>query len=197
MAKFVTVSVAVLESGDIWETETVPRGVAPSKKVTVPVGGKGGRVTDPMTVALRTTGWPKTLPLGVLEKMVVVVVGTLLTTWFKMGDVTEMKLTSPLYTAVMGCVPAISVEMPKVVVLVLAVLGVRVPVPRRVAPSKKETVPEGVPRIVGALTLTVKVTKLPKIEGLSEEVRLMRGVAWLTTWLRVEEVEVRKLVSLL
>ena len=62
--------------------------------------------------------------------------------------------------------PTASEAMDKV-----AVPAVRVPVPKRVAPSKKLTVPVAVPAPgETALTVAVKVTDCPKTEGLVEDV---------------------------
>ena len=62
--------------------------------------------------------------------------------------------------------PTASEAMDKV-----AVPAVRVPVPKRVVPSKKLTVPVAVPAPgETAATVAVKVTVWPKAEGLAEDV---------------------------
>ena len=78
----------------------------------------------------------------------------------------------------------------------MAVPPLSVPVPSVVEPSRKLTVPVGVP-LPGAtaLTVAVKVTDSPKTEGLSDEVTLLVVAAWLTVWVRGAEVLVTKLPS--
>src|SRR5262249_13572045 len=73
----------------------------------------------------------------------------------------------------MECVPALR----DVVVNVAWPLAFSVPVPSMVVPSRKFTVPLGVP-VPGAVTLTVavKVTHWPKTGGLGETVNVV-GVA--------------------
>jgi hypothetical protein len=69
--------------------------------------------------------------------------------------------------------PTASEEMDKV-----AVPNVRVPAPKRVAPSKKLTVPVAVPAPgETAATVAVKVTDCPKTEGLVEDVNAVVVVA--------------------
>ena len=46
-----------------------------------------------------------------------------------------------------------------------------------------------------ALTVAVKVTDWPKTEGLTEEATLVVVLAWLTFWVRTEEVLELKLAS--
>jgi len=71
-----------------------------------------------------------------------------------LDELLEAKLESPLYTAVMGCVPTVKVEIVK-----LAVVPVSVAVPIAVAPSWNDTVPVGVP--VAELTVAVSVRDWP------------------------------------
>ena len=52
-----------------------------------------------------------------------------------------------------------------------------VPVPIDVAPSSKVTVP-----VAPAVTVAVKVTLAPKVDGLGEDARVTVGVALFTTW---------------
>ena len=84
--------------------------------------------------------------------------------------------------------------------LKLAVVNVpdvlRVPWPRLVAPSKKVTVPAGLPAPLG-VTVAVKTTLWPNTDGLTEEptaVVVVRVVTVLTVWVIVPLL-VRKLVS--
>src|ERR1043166_2233161 len=73
------------------------KAVAPSLKVTVPVGVPAPAPAGAM-VAVNTTACPKTV--GLVEEVNVAVVSDLLTTWLKADDVLVLKLASPLYTAV-------------------------------------------------------------------------------------------------
>ncbi len=75
------------------------------------------------------------------------------------------KLESPLYTAVIVCIPTDN----ELVVKVACAEPLRVPVPRVVAPSLNVTVPVGVPT-AGAtgLTVAVKVTDCPGDAGLTD-----------------------------
>ena len=73
----------------------VPRVVAPSLKVTVPVG-----VPVPVTVAVNVTDWPKTD--GFTLEPSTVVDGVEFTTCVRMLDVLPLSFASPPYTAVMG-----------------------------------------------------------------------------------------------
>ncbi len=70
----------------------VPMLVAPSLKVTVPVGAPTAGETTLM-VAVKVTVWPKTE--GLLELATVVVVLPLLTVWLALGEVLPLKLLSP------------------------------------------------------------------------------------------------------
>jgi len=72
----------------------------------------------------------------------------------------------------------------------------KVQLPTVVAPSRKLTVPAGVPA-PGAVTVTVavKVTLCPKTDGFAEDVRLVLVLALLTTWLTAVLVLVLKLTS--
>jgi hypothetical protein len=77
-------------------------------------------------------------------------------------------LLSPLYVAVIGCVPATRDDVDKVVVALLSVL-----VPREIPLSKNVTVPVGVAEPVVWVTVAVKVTCCPKTDGFGLEVRLV------------------------
>ena len=84
----------------------------------------------------------------------------------------------------------------RALVLKVATPAARMPVPMVVRPSKKSTVPVGVPAPGGtAATVAVNVTVWPKTLGLTEEVRVAVVSAGLTTWERTAEVLVAKLVS--
>jgi hypothetical protein len=71
--------------------------------------------------------------------------------------------------------------------------ALRAPVPIAVAPSRKVTVPVGVPP--GPVTVAVKVTDWPKVDGFGEAVRAAVLVALLTTCETAEDVEPMKFVS--
>ena len=80
-----------------------------------------------------------------------------------------------MYVAVMVCMPEASVE-----VLNFAASPLTATVFRRVAPSKKVTVPVTLPLNCGA-TLAVKVTDCPEFDGFCEEANEAVVVALLTT----------------
>jgi hypothetical protein len=65
-----------------------------------------------------------------------------------------------------------------------------------VAPSRNETVPEGVPAEL-LLTVAVKVTDWPVVEGFAEEVTtvVVVAVGWLTACDTAAEVLLMKLTS--
>ena len=71
-----------------------------------------------------------------------------------------------------------------------------VPLPITVVPSRKLTVPAGVPA-PGLTTaiVAVKVVDCPKTDGLTDDVRLVVVLALFTTWLTAVLVLVRKLPS--
>lgn len=139
----------------------VPMAAAPSKKVTVPVG-----VPELLpTVAVNVTGFPNTA--GFCDEATDMVVEIPLTIWLSTVDVLGSKVASPWYAAVIECVPttsdAVEIEaLPR---------ASRVPPPMEVAPSKKSTVPVGVPPV--PVTVAVNVTDCPAVEGLSEETTLV------------------------
>lgn len=81
----------------------------------------------------------------------------------------------------MECVPTVRVE-----VLNVALPLLRVPVPNVVEPFLKVTVPVGVPPL--EVTVAVKVTDLPEVDGLREEVSEVELLALLTVWVSTGEV---------
>jgi hypothetical protein len=89
-----------------------------------------------------------------ITKVEVAVLGMGFTTCVRTGETLPAKSLSPSYTAVIGWLPA---ERPKVVKV--ARRSIRVELPSVVAPSRKRTVPVGVPS--KAKTVTVNVTKAP------------------------------------
>jgi len=166
----------------------VPRVVAPSLKVTVPVG-----VPEPgetaATVAVKVTDCPTTL--GFALDVRVVMLPAWLTTCETALEVEVEKFVSPPYTPVMLWVPSARAE-----VVYVATPALNVPVPRVVAPSLKVTVPVGVPEPgETAATVAVKVTDCPKTLGFTLETTLVVLLDWLTTCETALEVEVEKFVS--
>ena len=72
-------------------------------------------------------------------------------------------------------------------VLKVALPELRVPWPRTVAPSRKVTVPAGVPVPVD-FTVAVNVTFCPNTDGSAEDVRVVVEPKALTTWITAPEV---------
>jgi hypothetical protein len=83
------------------------------------------------------------------------------TTWPKIAEVLAEKFESPAYAAVIEWVPTASVD----VVKEAAPLVFSVAVPRETVPSRKATVPVGVPELADEI-VAVKVTGAPlDVEG--------------------------------
>ncbi len=156
-----------------------PRLLPPSLNCTVPVAVPG------VTVAVKVTDWPKTE--GLLFEVTVVEVLAWFTVCVGKEPVLPAKLVSPLYTAVMLCVPADKDEVARVAVPLLNVTGK----PRLLPPSLNCTVPVAVPGV----TVAVKVTGWPKTDGLLSEVTIVALEAWLTVCVGREPVLLAKLVS--
>jgi hypothetical protein len=154
-------------------SDAVPRTVAPSRNVTVPVG-----VPDAadVTVVVNVTDWPKVE--GLRDETTVVVDGAGLTLWLWIAEVEPLKLASDPYTAVIECGPGVSAEVESV-----ACPPASATAPSEVAPSKKVTVPVGVPE-PGAVTATVavRVTELPKLVGFGADVTVVVLELLLTVW---------------
>ena len=94
-------------------------------------------------------------------------------------------MLSPLYVAVMECVPCVNDFVVKAADPLLTATVASV-----VAPSLNVTVPVGVPVNWGA-TLAVNVTFVPSAAGLSEEVSVVVLDALLTFWESAAEVLAR------
>ena len=124
----------------------VPSRVVPSLNVTVPVGVP---VVAGFTVAVKVTAWPNAD--GFTEETTEVVEAAWFTACDRAGEVLPAKLASPLYTAVMECVPTVSVD-----VVNAAFPALSVPVPSVAVPFLNVTVPVGVPDV--AVTVAVNVT---------------------------------------
>ena len=70
------------------------------------------------------------------------------------------------------------------------------PVPRTVVPSRKVTVPVGTPDPGAfAVTVAVKVTLWPEIDGLADETIVVVVLAWPTVCVKAAEVLTVKLAS--
>jgi len=141
----------------------VPRVVVPSMNVTVPVAAALS------TVAVNVTDWPYADGFGADTS--VVVVAFLFTTCVTVFDVAVVKFASPLYVAVMSCEPAVSVDVVNVAVFGEPPLSE--PVPRVVVPSMNVTVPVA----FMVLSVAVKVTESPTLDGFREDVSVTVGVA--------------------
>jgi hypothetical protein len=165
-ARAVVVRVAVAERS----RATVPSVVDPSWKVTVPVGAISLGETA-RTTAVKVTGEP-TID-GLAEEMIVALAAAGTggapgsTIWVKTADVPAIKFTSPLYTAEIACDPAVRPET----LSVACPLESRTLLPRLVEPSRNVTLPLGVPLAgAGTVTVAVRTTGWPNIEGLGEMV---------------------------
>src|SRR5436190_1424160 len=131
--------------------------VAPSEKVTTPVG-----VPVPLTVAVNVTLCPKAA--GFAKETTSVLEAALATVWVTV-PLLAWKLPSPTYDAVTLWLPTDKVDVLKLAVVVPP-LVLNVPWPMLVAPSEKITTPVGVPV---ALAVAVKVKLWPKTVGLAED----------------------------
>jgi predicted small secreted protein len=119
------------------------------------------------TLAVKVTDCP-TFD-GFSDEVKAVVVVALLTTWLTAFDVLPGKFESPPYTALIASVPAGSVE-----VLKLAEPPLNAPVPSTVVPFMNETVSPsggGAPRL--EVTVAVKVTACPYVDGFGEDVSVV------------------------
>src|SRR6266568_1780822 len=160
---------------------TVPSAVAPSLKVTVPVGTPAPDVT----VELSVTVCPTMDGFGVDVRLVdVAAAAGALTTWFTVAEVLTANVALPLYVAVSGWVPTVSVDVTSEALPLTSVT-----VPSTVAPSLKVTVPVGTP--APDVTVELSVTVCPTMDGFGVEVKLVDVAAAagaLTTWFTVAEV---------
>src|SRR6266487_4300184 len=105
----------------------VPSVVVPSLKVTVPVGVPK---LWSETVAVNVTDWPNTE--GFVEEVNVVVVLSLLTVCVSVGEVLPLTLASPPYTAVIGWLLGVNIE-----IVNIACPELRLTAANGVAPSLK------------------------------------------------------------
>ena len=132
----------------------LPSVVVPSRKVTVPVGAP--EVLD-VIVAVKVTGELLDAEAAELINAVVVALaaaGVMVS--ITAAEVLPAKFALALYLAVIECVPTVSVDVAKVA----TPPPFSVPVPSVVAPSRKVTVPVGVPEVLDVI-VAVNVTGEP------------------------------------
>jgi len=132
----------------------------------------------PVTEAVKVTFAPVTDGLAELDSVAVLV--ALLTTCEKFVLVEALFVASPLYTALMLCVPTLRLLVAQVAVRILPepVSATAVQPAIDVVPSLKFTMPVGaVP-----LTVAVKVTLVPAVDGVNELPIPVVLVAPLTVW---------------
>jgi hypothetical protein len=143
------------------DSEAVPSCVpdASSTKVTWPVGAWKPAGTVALTLAVKTTVWPKTVAAGAADT--VIVTGAL-TVWSNVAWAAG-KMLLPLYRAVMSCEPPVSAEVVKTTGPFTTLT-----LPSAVVPSKNCTVPVANPDDGGwPLTPAVNVTAWPSADGLA------------------------------
>ena len=157
----------------------VPRGEVPSRNCTVPVA-EGG-----VTAAVNVTAWPAIEELT--EELTVTPAVTLLTVCAKAAEVLALELASPLYAAVMECVPTAGLVLVKRAEPALTGTGL----PKGVEPSENWTVPVTEAGVIFA----VKVTACPAREGFKEEASETLVLTLVTTWATVGEVAAVSLAS--
>jgi len=116
---------------------------------------------DGDTVAVKVTGCP--VRAGLSLDVNVIVVAALFTVCESGGDVLPVWEPSPLYCAVMECVPTASVDVENVATL----LPFSVDEPSVMAPSMNVTVPVAPD---SGLTVAENVTCCPNADGLSDDV---------------------------
>src|SRR5438094_591176 len=152
---------------------TTPSVVAPSRNVTVPVGTPA----PDLTVELRVTACPPVDGFGVEVKLVdVAAAAGALTTWFTVAEVLTANVALPLYVAVSGWVPTVSVDVTSEALPLTSVT-----VPSTVAPSLNVTVPVGTP--AADVTVALSVPAVTAGPGVGRLVRLVEVVAGSASWL--------------
>lgn len=118
--------------------------------------------------------WPATMVAVVVPAPLPLTLksgGGAFTVWLNAAEVLVANVASPEYFAVMECAPAASVDVVRV-----ALPALSAPLPMEVAPSRNETVPEGVPGEL-LLTVAVSVTDWPVVEGFADDVTTVLVVA--------------------
>ena len=96
----------------------------------------------------------------------------LFTTCDNTAEVLPRKVASPPYTAVIECVATVNVLVENFATPPLSATDDNV-----VAPSLNVTVPVGVPGVATPVTVAVKVTDCPAVDGLRDEARAVVLVA--------------------
>jgi hypothetical protein len=127
-----------------------PSAVVPLKNWTVPVGVPAPGLAA-ATVAVKVTDWPRTGESGV--NVTVVVLNACVTVTVTAGEMLDVKVLSPEYTAVIELSATGRLVVSSVATPPVSVWGV----PSAVVPLKNWTVPVGVPVPVGA-TVAVRAT---------------------------------------
>src|SRR3984957_798221 len=140
--------------------------LAPSKKATLPVTGPAVEVT----VAVNVTFAPTVDGFNDEVSTVEVEVATICTI---PDEVAGANVASPLYMQKIEWLPAASDE---VVNVALPDAGSATGAPSVLPPSRKVTVPVGVPGVVEVI-VAVKVTDCPTTEGFSDEAMVARVAA--------------------
>jgi hypothetical protein len=143
-------------------TVPVPKVVAPSKNVTVPVIVPA---VAELTVAVNVTLAP--VVDGLRDDAMAAVVDAFVpafTVCVSAGEVLAAKFVLPPYCAVMECDPCVSAEVENVAFPPAPTA----PAPRDVAPSRNVAVPVIVPAVVDE-TVAVNVTLAPVVDGLSDD----------------------------
>jgi hypothetical protein len=123
----------------------------------------------PDTVAVRLTDCPKLD--GFIDEVNVVVELALVTVWLTAVDVLPAKFESPVYTAVIEFVPTGSVVVAKTAEPPLSDT-----VPRLVLPLLNITVPVATPPNCPD-TAAVRLTDCPKLEGFSDDFKVVEVLA--------------------
>jgi hypothetical protein len=180
-----------IESVDVVKVATallfrapVPRVVGPSRKVTVPVGVP--EVLD-IIAAVNVTGAP--LDDVAAELTSAAVVGTDVMVSTIAAEVLLAKFALPVYLAVIECVPTVSVEVVKLATAALF----SVPVPSVAVPSRKVTIPVGVPELVDVI-VAVNVSGLP-LDAEAAEATMVAVVAAAATEVMVSVIAAEVLLA--
>jgi hypothetical protein len=136
-----------------------------------------------MSVAVIVTGWVH-IDVSYGVNTTSSVAAAVLTVWVSVLDVRDEYVASPEYVTVMACAPAARELIVHNAVPTESVSDVQ---PAIAVPlSLNVTVPEGVPAL--PVSVAVKVTAWPEIDGLSVESTRSAGTAALTVWVKVVDV---------
>jgi hypothetical protein len=149
-------------------TGTVASTVLPSRNWTVPVAAE-------FRVAVNVTAWPVVDGFKLEANDNAALIFTLCD---RAPDVEPALLASPLYEAMMECVPCASEEPAKV-----TEPFERVPAPNTEGPSRNCTVPVA----VAGVTEAVKVTDAPSWEGFCDDTTITEVATW-TVWVIAAEL---------